>query len=243
MLSTYRVLKSFVVLVILVGIANAQAPQAVKEVALEASHGVNIKVRMEGPYTAEIPLQVVCYFPYSEEAVGRMKGAPVELDNHLGGIIGSLRQRGEFTGTALESLVITPPSGSISAEKLLLIGLGDESELSPELLTRVGQTAFRTAADLGARKVAFAPLIRDQGNTAIPAGDVEVAVLKGMLLANDTQIRLQNQGLANKFVLQDWNVEAGPTFFDETVEGVKKAIEEANGIIAERSSSPYQSTK
>src|SRR5439155_2213373 len=39
----------------------------VKEQSLEASNGVTVKVRMEGPYTADVPLQVVCYFKYTPE--------------------------------------------------------------------------------------------------------------------------------------------------------------------------------
>src|SRR6185369_16505190 len=65
----------------------------VKEKLLEASHGVTVKVRMEGPYTADVPLQVVCYFKYTPEGAKRLSGAPVELDKRLGGTISALRER------------------------------------------------------------------------------------------------------------------------------------------------------
>src|SRR4051794_3720331 len=84
-------------------------PGAVKEKALDAPHQVKIKVRMEGPYTADAPLQVVCYFKYTAERAKRMSGAPVELDKRLGGVIGALRSRGEFVGDPLETLLLTPP--------------------------------------------------------------------------------------------------------------------------------------
>lgn len=71
-----RVLTSAVT-VFLIAVASAEDAKSVKEVALDASNGVKIKVRMEGPYTAEVPLQVVCYFPYSTEAAKRMSGAPL----------------------------------------------------------------------------------------------------------------------------------------------------------------------
>src|SRR3982750_3722611 len=102
----------------------------VKEKALEAPLGVKIKVRMEGPYTADVPLQVVCYFKYSAEGAKRMSGAPVELDKELGGVIASLRERGEFVGDELETLCVTPPKNSIPAESLLLVGLGSEESVS-----------------------------------------------------------------------------------------------------------------
>jgi len=38
-----------------------EAKDGVKEKALDAPHKVKVKVRMEGPYTADVPLQVVCY--------------------------------------------------------------------------------------------------------------------------------------------------------------------------------------
>jgi cytosol aminopeptidase family protein len=234
---------TFVASVLMVTTASAEEVATVKEVALDAPHGVKIRVRMEGPYTADVPLQVVCYFPYSKEAVAKMAGAPVELDRHLGGVIGSLRERGEFSGYEQETLLFKPPAGSIPAQNLLLIGLGSEKDVSLDVMSRVGRTALREAAALDVKRVAFAPLIRDQGNSALPAGDVEVAILKAMLLSYDTQKRLQSEKLAKEFVLQEWIVEAGPAYFDDTVAGAKKAIQEAHAAISQRPAIPYQTAK
>src|SRR5712671_3472407 len=166
---------SVVAILMLTGLAALARPdeakEQVKEKALDAPHAVKVKVRMEGPYTADVPLQVVCYFKYTPEGAKRMSGAPVELDKHLGGVIASLRERGEFNGDDLETLLITPPDGSIKAKALLLIGLGDEATLSLDKMERVGRVALREAARLGVRKVAFAPLIRDQGNSKFGTGD------------------------------------------------------------------------
>ncbi len=65
----------------------------VKEQAVGGPHGIAIRVRIEGPYTAEVPLQVVCYFKFTEDGAKRMSGAPVELDKRSGGAINSLRAR------------------------------------------------------------------------------------------------------------------------------------------------------
>src|SRR5438105_13327764 len=111
-----------------------EAKEEGKEKALDAPNKVSIKVRMEGPYTADVPLQVVCYFKYTPEGTKRMSGAPVELDKRLGGAIGSLRERGEFVGDQLETLVIIPPKNSIKAKALLLVGLGDQNALSLALM-------------------------------------------------------------------------------------------------------------
>jgi hypothetical protein len=235
---------SLLAVVILTGLAWADETQdKVKEKALEAPNHVQVKVRMEGPYTAGVPLQVVCYFKYTLERAKRMSGAPVELDRHLGGVIASLRERGEFVGDQLETILITPPRDSIKAKALLLVGLGDEDALSLKLMEAVGRVSLREAARLGARRVAFAPLIRDQGNTKIGTGDVERAVVRGMLLAYDTEKRLQKEGLSKAYTLEQWHVEAGPMYFDETVEGVQKAIEQAKQAIQDRSTEPYAKTK
>jgi len=63
-----------------------------------------------------------------------MSGAPVELDKKLGGVIASLRERGEFVGDELETLLIIPPKDSIKAKALLLVGLGAEENLSLRVL-------------------------------------------------------------------------------------------------------------
>src|SRR3954470_23349369 len=142
------------------GIRPEAAAQDVKEQSIGAPDGVAITVRMEGPYTADAPLQVVCYFKYTPDRAKRMTGAPVELDKELGGVIAALRERSEFTGAELETLLLIPPRGSIKAKALLLIGLGEEDSLSLARMERVGRVALREASRLGVRRVAFAPLLR-----------------------------------------------------------------------------------
>ncbi len=233
---------SLLAVLVLAGLALARSSEGkaeVKEQALDAPSNIKIKVRMEGPYTADVPLQVVCYFKYTPDGAKRMGGAPVELDRHLGGVIASLRERGEFGGNQLETILIAPPPGSIKAKALLLVGLGEEDALSLNLMEAVGRVALREAARLGTSRVAFAPLIRDQGNTKIGTGDVETAVVRGILLAYDTEKRLQKERLGKPFTLEEWWVEAGPAYFDETVLGVKRAIAEATDNIKSRGSKPY----
>lgn len=213
--------------------------QDVKEKVFDAPNKVKIRVRMEGPYTADVPLQIVCYFKYTPEGAKRMTGAPVELDKKLGGVIASLRERGEFAGHRLETICITPPRHSIKAKALLLVGLGSEEDLSLKLLEEVGRAGLREAARRGVKRVAYAPLIRDQGNTKLAAGDVAIAVVRGMLVAYDTEKRLQKEGLATTYTLDEWNVEAGPQYFDETVAAVEKAIQQATTALKDRGTAPY----
>lgn len=221
--------------------ALADESSTVKEQLIEGPHSIHIRVRMEGPYTADTPLQAVCYFKYTKDGAKRMTGAPVELDKRLGGVINSLRTRGEFQGAPLETILIRPKEGTIKAKSLLLIGIGDESQLSLNTLEQVGQTALRQAKAVGATKVAFAPLLRDQGNSAFAVGAVETAVVKGMLLAYETELHLQNEALSNDYQLTDWNVEAGPAYFDETIAGVREAVSQAAAETAKMSAEKYAS--
>jgi hypothetical protein len=233
---------SLVAVILLAGFgALAQSDEAkeeVKEKVFGAPHNVKVKVRMEGPYTADVPLQVICYFKYTAEGAKKMSGAPVELDKRLGGVIASLRERREFVGDQLETLLIIPSKDSIKARGLLLVGLGNEDALSLKLMEAVGRVSLREAARLGVRRVAFAPLIRDQGNSKFATGDVAKAVVRGMLVAYDTEKRLQKKGLSKEFTLDQWSNEAGAKYFDESVTGVQKAIEEADQAIKDRSADP-----
>ena len=217
------------------------ATDDVKETTIAGPEGLAVKVRMEGPYTADAPLQVVCYFKYSAEGAKRMSGAPVELDKHLGGAIAALRERGEFVGDELETMLVVPKEGSIKAKALLLVGLGDEASLSVATMERVGKVALREAARLGVRRTAFAPLIRDQGNSSIAAGEIAQAVARGVILARDTESRLAKEGLGKGQSLDEWVMEAGPKYFDETVDGVRRSLDSAAAAIAARPKAPYSS--
>jgi hypothetical protein len=225
-------------LVLLVALVPTRADdQKPAEEKLPGPDGLTLTVRMQGPYDADVPLQVVCYF--KPKAGGdTLKGAPVELDKRLGGVIGNLRGRGEFAGDELETLVLDT-GGKIPAKQLLLIGIGDQESLSLDRMERVGRVAYREVARIGAAKVAFAPLIRDQGNANLPTGDVARSVIRGLLLARDTDVRLQKEGLSKKYALEEWIEEAGAAFYMDTIAGMKTGIDEAKSAAGNRKIDPF----
>jgi hypothetical protein len=223
------------------GLAPAADTKVPANQVLEGTNGVRLVVRAQGPYDADVPLQVVCYFKH-KKAGDRTLGAAAELDKRLGGVIASLRNRSEFAGDEQETLLLTPPRGTIKPRLLLLVGLGDEGSLALGTMERAGQTALRQAARLGVKRVAFAPLLRDQGNDKLAVGAVETAVIRGVLLAYDTDRRLQKEGLAKDYTLEEWVVEAGPAYYDETVAGVRSAIAQAADAVKARDPKAY-STK
>jgi hypothetical protein len=64
-----------------------------------------------------------------------------------------------------------------------------------------------------------------------------------MLLAHDTEVRLQKEGLTKSNGLEEWIVEAGPDYFNETVTAVEKAIQQTNAALKDRKVQPYIQSK
>jgi hypothetical protein len=85
----------------LCGLVRADDSHVVKETSMAGPGGIKLTVRIQGPYDADVHVQVVCYFRH-KEAGDTTLGAAVELDRRLGGVIASLRGRGEFAGDELE---------------------------------------------------------------------------------------------------------------------------------------------
>ena len=202
--------------------------------------GVKLSVKMVGPYMQATDLQIICAFKHKPSGDTYL-GAAKEFDRKVRGILSALRNRGEFVGELGETILFTPPKGSIPAKRVLVIGLGDEEKLSLDTLRTVGSVAARESVRLKAKHVAWAPVIRDQGNSVLDVGEVDRAVVEQMLLAYDTEKRLQAQGLAGKFSIEAWVIEAGQSFFDGAVKHVGEALESAAKKIALRDSSPYAS--
>ena len=202
--------------------------------------GIQMSVKVAGPYGQPADLQMICLLKH--KATGdTYQGAAKETDEHLGGILSSLRNRGEFVGEAGETFLFTPPKGSIPAKRFMVIGLGDEKDLSLDTLRLVGRIAAREAVRLEAKHVAWAPVIRDEGNTTIDVGEGDRAFTEQFLSAYDTEKRLQAQGLAPKFSIETLVIEAGPTFFDGAVKQVGEGIASATDQLAKREAAPYSS--
>jgi hypothetical protein len=124
---------------------------------------------------------------------------------------------------------------------VLVIGLGDEEKLSLDTLRVAGRVAARESVRLKAKNVAWAPVIRDQGNSTLDVGGSDAEFVEQTLLAYDTERRLQAQDLAGKFSIEELVIEAGPPYFDDVVKRIGEALESVNKEIARRDSRPYVS--
>jgi hypothetical protein len=230
-------------LLVLGGIGASFATEANSEPAektFNAPDGLKVSVKMIGPYTEPADLQIICLFKHKASG-DTYQGAAKDTDEHLHGILSALRNRGEFVGELGETFLFTPPSGSIPAKRFMVIGLGEEKDLSLDSLRVVGRIAAREAVRLNAKHVAWAPVIRDEGNTALDVGEGGRAFIEQMLSAYDTEKRFQEEALAPAFSVEDLVIEAGPTYFDDAAKQVGEGIESMTAVLAQRNAAPYSS--
>jgi hypothetical protein len=230
-------------LLVLGGIGASFATEANSEPAektFNAPDGLKVSIKMIGPYTEPADLQIICLFKHKASG-DTYQGAAKDTDEHLHGILSALRNRGEFVGELGETFLFTPPSGSIPAKRFMVIGLGEEKDLSLDSLRVVGRIAAREAVRLNAKHVAWAPVIRDEGNTALDVGEGGRAFIEQMLSAYDTEKRLQAEALAPAFSVEDFVIEAGPTYFDDAAKQVGEGIESMTAVLAQRNAAPYSS--
>jgi len=217
-----------------------EANTAPAEKTFEAPHGLKVSIKMVGPYTEPADLQIITLFKHKASG-DTYQGAAKDTDEHLHGILSALRNRGEFVGELGETFLFTPPSGSIPAKRFMVIGLGEEKDLSLDSLRVVGRIAAREAVRLNAKHVAWAPVIRDEGNTVVGVGEGDRAFIEQMLSAYDTEKRLQTEALAPAFSIEDLVIEAGPTYFDDAAKQVGEGIESMTAVLAQRNAAPYGS--
>jgi Cytosol aminopeptidase family, N-terminal domain len=210
------------------------------EKTFDGPHGLKVSVKMAGPYSEPADLQIICLFKHKPDG-DTYQGAAKDTDQHLHGLLSGLRNRDEFVGELGETILFTPSAGSIPAKRFMVIGLGDEKDLSLDSLRVVGRIAAREAVRLQAKHVAWAPVIRDEGNSTIDVGEGDRVFIEQMLSAYDTEKRLQEQELAPNFSIEDLVIEAGPTFFESAAKQVEAGIESIAGQVARRSASPYAS--
>src|SRR5713226_2790081 len=228
-------------LILAVATARAADTTAPKEnVFATKPLGIRVSIKMDGPYMEAADLQIICLFKHKESG-DTYQGAAKDTDAHLGGLLSALRNRGEFAGELGETFLFTPPKASIPAKRFMVIGLGAEKDLSLDTLRVVGRIAAREAVRLKATHVAWAPVIRDEGNSTIDVGEGDRAFAEQMLSAYDTEKRLQAQGLAPKFSIESFVIEAGPSFFDGAVKQVGQGIDSVTAELQKRDATSYAS--
>src|SRR6266436_1213571 len=209
------------------------ADSAPAEKTFDAPHGLKVSVKMIGPHSEPADLQIICLFKHKSSG-DTYQGAAKDTDEHLNGLLSALRNRGEFVGELGETILFTPANGSIPAKRFMVIGLGEEKHLSLDALRLIGRVAAREAVRLQAKHVAWAPVIRDEGNTTLDVGEVDRAFIEQLLSGYDPEKRLQAQKLAPDFSVEDFVIEAGPTYFEGAAKHVEEGIESIAAQLAQR---------
>lgn len=195
--------------------------------------GIAIEAKVQSPSAEQTPLQVACVFEYTEGDITNPPALPaalngmLHLDQALHGVITELRKAGKFTGHAFETLLITPPPGTIAAKQLLLVGLGDRNKFDAGIMYTVGAIGMREALRLGVSSYAHASDLKDGGidsPTALVAGNV----LKGALDAYRTQVYLQKNKMASFTPVTQISLLAGPAFYAPSGQALKEVIASYN---------------
>lgn len=196
--------------------------------------GLSIEAMVQSPSAETTPLQIICVFEYTEGDITTAPPAlpaPVNglfhINQALHGLFTELRKSGRFAGHALETLLITPPKGTIAAKKLLLIGLGNRNQFTPDIMTRVGSIGMREALRLGVNSYAHASDLKDAGidsPTALVAGNV----LRGAVAAYRTELYLKANHLSTAKPMVKVTLLAGPAFFEPSLAALKETIQALN---------------
>lgn len=197
-----------------------------------------VTVEMVGPVTKVSDLQIICLLKH-DPAGDKYLGAMQALNEKLGGLLSSLRERGEFAGELGETMLFTPLPNTIAPAKVLLIGVGSEKELSKEKLFQVGKIAARESVRLKAATVAWAPMLRDQGSERIDVGEGDGAFAQGFFQGYFTELQLQKQKLSPTHTISRLTIEAGPSYFEQASTKVRESLGALSSELTSRATVPY----
>src|SRR5258706_4439717 len=102
---------------------SAAAPQ--EKVFETKPLGIQVSIKMVGPYMQAADLQIICLFKHKASG-DTYQGAAKDTDAHLSGVLSALRNRGEFIGELGETFLFTPSKDSVPAKRFMVIGFAQE---------------------------------------------------------------------------------------------------------------------
>jgi Cytosol aminopeptidase family, N-terminal domain len=179
-------------------------------------------VLVQSPAVTKTELQIFCLFRSSP--MNPLHGSLIEINEKLHGLLDQLRTPGLFNGDIGETILLTPPAGTVAAKKLLIIGLGDSSSFTPARMYLVGKIALREANRLGIAHPYFAPTILDGGVTAFSTADVAEQVVRGLRDALATESLLRKGSSAGPLTVDDFTFLAGTKHAADTQGGINRVL-------------------
>ncbi len=192
-----------------------------------ANAPIPMRILEQSPADTDTDLQVICLF--RSDSSNTLHGSLAETNAKLKGLLDQIRKPTLFRGELGETLLLAPRAGSVTAKRVLLIGIGDSQSFTPERMELVGSILYREATRLGAPHPFFAPTILDGGVTKYTTGQVSEEVISGLLRAVQTEKILSESGNSAGHVIVDLTYLAGPKFASDTKQGIEKAIAASAG--------------
>ncbi len=147
----------------------------------------------------------------------------MEMNQKLKGILDQIRKPTLFRGEFGETILLVPPVGSLTARKLLIIGLGDTEGFSPQRMELIGSIAYRESNRLGIAHPFFAPTILDGGVTKFTTDQVSEKFVTGFLRGARTENVLKIAGASVGQEVRDLTFLAGVLMLLTRNKGLKKA--------------------
>jgi hypothetical protein len=196
---------------------SAQTQPAAMDIA---DAPIPMRVLEQSPAQTDTDLHVICLFSSSPE--NTLHGSLVEVNEKLKGLLDRIRRASLFRGELGETLLLTPPRGSLGARKLLIIGLGDAETFSPARMQLVGEIVYAEASRLGVSHPFFAPTILDGGLTKFTTGQIAEQVVRGFLRAMEIDQAIQGNAAAGHGMALTYL--AGPRYASNTRQGMETAI-------------------
>lgn len=186
---------------------------------------VQFNVLVQSPAETSTDLQIICLFESAPQ--NTLHGSLVEANDKLKGLLANIRKPELFRGELGETLLIEPPAGSLSAKKLLIIGLGDSETFTPKRMELVGSIAYRESSRLGVLDPYFAPTVLDGGVTKYGTGEVAENFVLGFRRAARTEVALHNAGASSRHFVQRLTYLAGAAHSPDTQQGIDRSISDA----------------
>lgn len=187
---------------------------------------VPTRVLAQSPAETDAELQIICLFESAPE--NTFSGSLVEMNEKLKGLLEKVRKPGLFRGELGETLLIVPPSGSLAAKKLLIIGLGDSETFTPQRMELIGSIAYRESNRMGIAHPFFAPTILDGGVTKFTTDQMSEKFFAGFLRAARTEKILKDAGASRGQVVQELTFLAGAKHAAGTQQGIERAFHAAS---------------
>ena len=186
--------------------------------SIEISGGpLPVRILAQSPADTTADLQVICLF--RSLPGNALHGSLTEANDKLKGLLDRVRTPELFRGELGETLLISPPPGSLGAKKLLIIGLGDSQDFTPMRMQLVGEILYSESTRLGVAEPFFAPTILDGGVNKFATGEVAEQVIRGFLRAVAIEKAVKGPAVVARLTFL-----AGVKNVDSTRSGIEKAI-------------------